>query len=705
MEKPIYKVGDELRLEELSPEQLAYLQQSQMAGISTDPRYKDAELAALSALEERSTKGMTAQDEADMYKLQRNVSTQNRGRMGAIQNNMAVRGMSGSGMDALMQMQANQDATDREALSAMEKAGQIQQNKMQASQQLGQMGSQMRGQDFQEQAAKARAADEIARFNAQTRNQGLSGQVNTRNQATGQNWNRRNQVGDQNTTMSYNYDAEQANREMLAAQERERKASARRGIIPGIIGGVAGGFAGGPAGAAAGYQVGSTIGGYAYGGDVQPDQDDPSLDVVPAMLSPGEHVLPRSVMSSEEAFKDYTNRLKEAVRERQNAVDSAESNAKMGQYGSVFANALNDYSKANRKDVVLHNNIQNMGRAPSISQGEFSQIKDTWSDPLNQELARADKGLAQGKSEFQDQEAMRNFFDQNQQKSQLLAAEGDINSPQAKQANMVYKSVLLGKAREAELAGDTEGAAMIKQSIASLQPMPAKAALAQAASVKDLDYKTSIAALGDQAKLRAASAENQTANAFKERELGLKAQGQQQEVSRGNRTLDTEFAKDYNDWTSGGSATTDKNLAALKETAKKLEEYVAEDDSPTGRFTGVMPDFLKSNEAIKLKDNVRSAVSSSLKEILGPAFTAPEGERQIENSYNERLPAKDNLDKLRASIKELEAKKAAKDAKANYFRERGTLDGFNPQSMTQTVGQVPNQGGATGTFDTNWMED
>lgn len=430
MEKPIYKVGDELRLEELSPEQLAYLQQSQMAGISTDPRYKDAELAALTALEERSTKGMTAQDEADMYKLQRNVSTQNRGRMGAIQNNMAVRGMSGSGMDALMQLQSSQDAADREALSAMEKAGQIQQNKMQASERLGQMGSQMRGQDFQEQAAKARAADEIARFNASTRNQAMGSNVNTRNQATGQNWNRRNQVGDQNTTMSYNYDAEQANRQLLKDQEEDRKRKARAGVVPGLIGaGI--GSVGGPMGAGIGYQVGSTIGGYAYGGDVRPDEDDPSLDVVPALLSPGEHVLPRSVMSSKDAFEDYTNRLKEAVKERQKAVDSAESNAKMGQYGSVFANALNDYSKANRSDVVLHNNIQNMGRAPTVSQGEYSQIKDTWSDPLNKELARADKNLVQGRDEFQDSEQMKNFYDQKKQKDAASAAMKDPNSQES----------------------------------------------------------------------------------------------------------------------------------------------------------------------------------------------------------------------------------------------------------------------------------
>ena len=254
MQKPIYSAGDKLKLEDLSPEQLQYLQQSGMDSISTDPRYKDAQLEALRSMEERSKNGMTAADEADMYKLQRNVSTQNRGRMGAIQNNMAVRGMSGSGMDALMQMQANQDATDREALAAMEKAGQVQNAKMNASQNLGQMGSQMRGQDFSEQAQKAQARDEIARFNAQTRNGALSQNNQTHNQANTQNWGRQNQTNDQNVTMGYNYDVENENRKLLRDQENRRRKGAVTGAILGGAGAAAGAYfgAGNPTAIAAG---------------------------------------------------------------------------------------------------------------------------------------------------------------------------------------------------------------------------------------------------------------------------------------------------------------------------------------------------------------------------------------------------------------------------------------------------------------------
>jgi hypothetical protein len=466
MKKPEYNAGTPLNLEELSPEQLSYLSESELAQIVTDPRYKDAQLAALRALEERSTKGLTAEDEADMYKLQRNVSTQNRGRMGAIQNNMAVRGMSGSGMDALMQMQANQDATDREALAAMEKAGQIQSNKLSATQQLGQMGTQLRNQDFTEQSAKAQAQDAINRFNTSTRNSVLTGNNQTRNQGTTQNWNRGNEVNDKNTEASYAHDLQQENERRLRDEENRRRKGATAGMIGGIVGGAAGSYFG-PTGTAAGYgvgsQIGQTISGYAYGGIVEPDMDDPANDTVLAKLSPGEAVIPRSAMSSEEMFKDYTNRLKQAVKERQGKVADAENNVKNAQYGSVFANALNDFSKGNRKDTILLNNVlKDPSGKPTVREGEYNTIKDTWTDPAKEELARQDKGLSQDKADFSQSENMRNYLDDKKRKQvdqgqddwrfgqeqdkaaksqELSARENDPNSQESKLAQSLAKKM------------------------------------------------------------------------------------------------------------------------------------------------------------------------------------------------------------------------------------------------------------------------
>lgn len=351
-----YERGKDIAYQTLPPEELAKLGASRMDGITTDSRLVDAEFDALRSLEERSKEGLTLQDEADMARLQSDVNRRNRGRMGAIQQNMQARGMSGSGLDLLAQMQASQDATEMEALASLEKAAQSQNNKRAAAMDLGSMASRQRGQQFEEQAAKARAADEIARFNTANMVNLQNKNVDTGNRAIEQNWTRTNETNDRNTGVrnteatqnwerlnqtndrntagrndtaaqnwqrsnatsdrntaadaafradklgaqtaqgqnKYNYSVDRENFEKMQEMQREQRKAGKTGAIGGIAGAVAGSYFG-PAGAAAGYQIGSGLGQgisyYAHGGKV----DSIENDTVPAMLSPGEVVIPRSI--------------------------------------------------------------------------------------------------------------------------------------------------------------------------------------------------------------------------------------------------------------------------------------------------------------------------------------------------------------------------------------------------------------------------
>jgi hypothetical protein len=518
-----YVAGGPLDLESLDPSQLESLSASRMEGVSTDPRYKDAQLEALRSMEVRSKQGMTAQDEADMFKLQQQVNTANRGRLGAIQNQMASRGMSGSGMDAAMQLQSSQDAGEREALAAMEKAGQIQNNKMNAAQSLGQMGGQMRGQEFGEQSAKAQAADTINRFNVANRVDRQNQNVDVRNRGRTATWDRQNQTADRNAGAGYQYrrDAMQAgqgaaevgmnaatqdeNARLLREQEKRRRKTQALSTGIGIAGGIAGGIYGGPAGAGAGYQAGSGVGtavgnaNYAFGGDVYddfgsqnvpvPGVDSPLNDTKPAILSPGEHVVPRSAMSSEEAFNDYTNRLRESVREKQANVDSAQSDKRMADYGSIFTGALNDYNKGMRKDTILAANPFKDGSIPHVSRGEVNEVKDYAGPMAEENLARADKELAQGKADFAGNEKLKQGFKEIGRQDAAYNQDNDIDSEKAKQANLILKSVLSNKAKEADMAGDKETATQLRNQMSTLQPMSAKDALAQYSGIKELDYK------------------------------------------------------------------------------------------------------------------------------------------------------------------------------------------------------------------------
>ena len=166
--------------------QQALVDRSAMEGVSTDPRLKQAQLAALSSLQEiGSSGGMTATERAQLAKVQGEVAQADRGRRAAILQNMQSRGMGGSGMELLAQLQSSQGATDRASQAGLDISGMAQQRALQALNQAGGMAGGIRGQDFGEQSQIAAAKDAIAKFNAantQQANQFNAGQLNSMGQ-------------------------------------------------------------------------------------------------------------------------------------------------------------------------------------------------------------------------------------------------------------------------------------------------------------------------------------------------------------------------------------------------------------------------------------------------------------------------------------------------------------------------------------------
>jgi hypothetical protein len=147
---------------------------SEMKKISIDPRLREAQLGALNSLKDVSDSGgMTLRDKANLSRMQSDVAAADRGRRGAIMQNMAARGAGGSGMELVAQMQNAQAATDREAQAGLDIAAQAQERALQAIMQQGQLGGSIRGQDFGEQSQVANAQDAINRFNTGNTNQGI----------------------------------------------------------------------------------------------------------------------------------------------------------------------------------------------------------------------------------------------------------------------------------------------------------------------------------------------------------------------------------------------------------------------------------------------------------------------------------------------------------------------------------------------------
>jgi hypothetical protein len=147
--------------------------------------------------------------------------------------------------------------------------------------------------------------------------------------------------------------------------------------------------------------------------------------------------------------------------------------------------------------------------------------------------------------------------------------------------------------------------------------------------------------------------------------LGLKG-------SEGQQAVDKDYAKDYNDWTSNGKPSLDKNLQSLEEARDALKT----DPSLTGGMTGVMGDRFTADRVLKQRQKVQSAVQNSLKATLGAQFTEKEGERILKNAYNEAASADTNTESLNKTIAQLRASAANNDQKSKYYEQHGSLRGF-----------------------------
>jgi hypothetical protein len=160
-------------------------QDSLMGNVETDPRLSGAQYAALDQLGELSQGGLSLQDKADLADIQGSVARQDAGRQAAIMQGMAERGMGGSGMELAQRLQSQSSGADRAAGDARSVAAQAQQRALDAIMRRGQLGGDMRTQQFGEDSSKARAQDSINMYNTGLLNEGQRNTQSINNMNTG----------------------------------------------------------------------------------------------------------------------------------------------------------------------------------------------------------------------------------------------------------------------------------------------------------------------------------------------------------------------------------------------------------------------------------------------------------------------------------------------------------------------------------------
>lgn len=176
-------------------------QDSLMGNIETDSRLSGAQYAALDQLGELSQGGLNLQDKADLADIHGSVARQDAGRQAAIMQGMAERGMGGSGMELAQKLQSQSAGADRAAGNSRSVAAQAQQRALDAIMRRGQLGGEMREQQFGEDSAKARAQDAMNLYNTGLLNEGQRNTQNISNMNTGvshRNAGQANEVAQQN---------------------------------------------------------------------------------------------------------------------------------------------------------------------------------------------------------------------------------------------------------------------------------------------------------------------------------------------------------------------------------------------------------------------------------------------------------------------------------------------------------------------------
>lgn len=253
-----YKYIEEARpLLYMSPEDV----QAQL--VQTAPETRNLQMQALQDMTQRSEEGLSARDRAALMRSKMGAEETARGQRGAIEEEMARRGISGGGLGMVQQQMAGQSAADRMALEGVNQAALDAQVRQEALNSLLSGAGQVRGQDINQATTNADILNRFAEMNSARKQAIQNKNVDLLNMQQAGNVAEQRRIGEMNTTQKNSADLlkENARRDdsLLYQQSVQdilkSKAGAKLGEIPSIQ---AQGAAN-AAQAAAPYQMGATI--------------------------------------------------------------------------------------------------------------------------------------------------------------------------------------------------------------------------------------------------------------------------------------------------------------------------------------------------------------------------------------------------------------------------------------------------------------
>ena len=276
--------------------------------------------------------GLNPNEQAQMQSIIQGLNTQEKGANDAVVQNQAARGALTGGETMAAQLQNNQAADVNANQLGLGTASNAYTQMLNELTSAGAAGSALQGQENTQANTVASATNAINQFNAAQQQATENENVGAKN--TAQQFNLENEQGisNQNTENANAYSAYQAQLPQEVEQDQMQKAAAEAGVSEnaatnattqggqeaGLIGGLVGaaGDVGAayatPVKAAYGGEIESFLNGGIVDGKAKVHGNSPKNDTVPAVLSPGEVVLPRTISQNPQPDKvmSFLNRIR-----------------------------------------------------------------------------------------------------------------------------------------------------------------------------------------------------------------------------------------------------------------------------------------------------------------------------------------------------------------------------------------------------------
>ena len=160
-------------------------------------------------------------------------------------------------------------------------------------------------------------------------------------------------------------------------------------------------------------------------------------------------------------------------------------------------------------------------------------------------------------------------------------------------------------------------------------------------------------------------------------------------ASVGQKKVDTKFAEDYNDWTSGSADRTLSEIQKIDNVITRLKEG----KGTTGGLTGMFGDRFTSSDVLANRAAAQQSAMTLIKTLLSGATSDKDREQIVNTLWNEADSTENNIARLKEFSNNMKSKYEETNQKAKYFEStKGTLKGFSPITNKKTnINQTQNK--------------